>query len=239
MFVVLSRRYITVETEDVVFRKIATALLTLCIFSAESMAMDSRPTVEPALYAYMKRAFDAPLEFFKINIHAGPAQTSKKDCRTQYNIDGVVPWFMQKTAVALAAYQYYYGEVTLTSAYRSKQDQECVCDGERGPCAGQKWVRKKIKKGVFKMVAIKTGGMSNHQRRTAIDVRPLARTIEHYRCMQEFFKVNDQFGVHHPLGEKDLPHVEPRGNSDLRVSALLRPIRLCSHIPVLTDYVPE
>jgi len=66
------------------------------------------------------------------------SHSSARDCKTyeDKNIDKLAEPFAKFAAAFLEAYQRLYGEVTITSAYRTSKEQVCVCQGERGPCAG-------------------------------------------------------------------------------------------------------
>ena len=65
--------------------------------------------------------------------------TSRRDCKTyeDKNIARLAPPFAASAARFLHAFVEVHGHVTITSAHRTAQEQTCVCEGERGPCAGR------------------------------------------------------------------------------------------------------
>jgi len=135
------------------------------------------------------------------------SHSSARDCKTyeDKNIDKLAEPFAKFAAAFLEAYQRLYGEVTITSAYRTSKEQVCVCQGERGPCAGRPHVVKT--KGGHRIVV---RGISRHQLGIALDVRPGMGSVEEYRCLHKFASLNPQFGVYFPLGSHDYPHMELR-----------------------------
>ena len=121
--------------------------------------------------------------------------TLKYDCRTyeEKNIDRLKRPLIEATAVFLRAFVETHGSVTVTSAHRTREEQTCVCAGEKGPCSRSK--------------------PSRHFFGWAIDVRAGAGTKAEYECMQDFAKKNPQLGVHFPFGMKDRPHMEWNGRA--------------------------
>jgi hypothetical protein len=65
--------------------------------------------------------------------------TSNRDCRTyeDKNIERLSGPFAISAAAFLAEFVEVHGHVTITSAHRTAQEQSCVCEGEKGPCAGR------------------------------------------------------------------------------------------------------
>lgn len=145
---------------------------------------------------------------------------SNRDCKTyeDKNIDKLSAPFAISAAAFLSAFVEMHGQVTITSAYRSAQEQSCVCEGERGPCAGRPRVIKLKKK---KRIIVRS--TSNHQRGIALDVRAGTGSEDEFACMHEFARFNPQFGVRFPMGLRDKPHMEPTttaARNDLRVASL-------------------
>jgi len=135
------------------------------------------------------------------------SHSSARDCKTyeDKNIDKLAVTFANSAAAFLKAYRQLYGEVTITSAHRTPQEQVCVCKGEKGPCAGRPHVVKA--KGGRRVVV---RGISRHQLGLALDVRPGMGSVEEYGCLHKFALLNPQFGVYFPLGSRDYPHMELR-----------------------------
>jgi hypothetical protein len=133
--------------------------------------------------------------------------SSARDCKTyeDKNIDKLAVPFATSAAAFLEAFRRQYGEVTIMSAYRTSKEQTCVCQGERGPCAGRPHTVK-TKKG--RRVVVRN--ISRHQLGVALDVRPGMGSVEEYRCLHTFASLNPQFGVYFPLGSRDYPHMELR-----------------------------
>jgi hypothetical protein len=123
------------------------------------------------------------------------APTLKYDCRTyeEKNIERLKRPLIEATAVFLRAFVETHGSATVTSAHRTRQEQSCVCAGEKGPCSRSK--------------------PSRHFFGWAIDVRAGAGTKPEYECMQDFAKKNPQLGIHFPFGMKDRPHMEWNGRT--------------------------
>ena len=134
------------------------------------------------------------------------SRSSKRDCMTyeDKNIDRLSPAFAASAAAFLTAFVETHGRVTITSAHRTAEEQTCVCDGERGLCAG----RPRIIKGKKGRRYVKRT-TSRHQGGIALDVRPGSGSGEEFACMHEFAQLNPHFGVHFPLGQRDRPHMEP------------------------------
>jgi hypothetical protein len=132
--------------------------------------------------------------------------TSNRDCRTyeDKNIEKLSGAFAVAAARFLKAFTEVHGHVTITSAHRTAQEQACVCEGERGPCAGRPRVVK-TRKG-RRVVKRST---SRHQNGIALDVRAGTGSSEEFACMHEFAQFNPQFGVRFPMGRRDRPHMEP------------------------------
>lgn len=136
--------------------------------------------------------------------------TSSHDCHTyeDKNLEALQPAFIVSAAALLKAFVMTHGAVTITSAYRSVDEQVCVCYGERGPCAG-KPVTIYTKAGPK---VVKPVGLSRHQMGIAMDVRPGTGTEAEFMCLQEFARLNPQFGVYFPIGRIDWPHMELAGS---------------------------
>jgi hypothetical protein len=132
--------------------------------------------------------------------------TSDHDCKTyeDKNIEKLSRSFAASAGEFLRSFVAVHGAVTITSAYRSAEEQECVCIGEKGPCAGRPRV-KKLKKG--KRIVVRS--ISHHQLGIALDVRPGTGSEYEFICLQEFAQLNPQFGVRFPFGKHDYPHMEP------------------------------
>jgi len=167
------------------------------------------------------------------------SRSSKRDCRTyeDKNIDRLSPAFAASAAAFLTAFVETHGHVTITSAHRTAEEQTCVCDGERGPCAG----RPRIVKGKKGRRYVKRT-TSRHQGGIALDVRAGTGSDEEYACMHEFAQLNPQFGVHFPMGQRDRPHMEPSTTMPLtfRLASLgfvRRTIMPCTKMrTMLTDH---
>jgi hypothetical protein len=146
------------------------------------------------------------------------SRSSKRDCGTyeDKNIDRLSPAFAASAAAFLKAFVETHGHVTITSAHRTAEEQTCVCDGERGPCAGQS----RIVKGKKGRRYVKRT-TSRHQSGVALDVRAGTGSDEEFTCMHEFAQLNPHFGLHFPMGQRDRPHMEPSARMPL-------PFRLAS-----------
>jgi hypothetical protein len=131
--------------------------------------------------------------------------SSTYDCKTYEpkNIERLSGRFATSAADFLRAFIEMHGAVTITSAHRTAAEQECVCAGEKGPCAGRPHV---IKKKKHKRIVVRS--ISHHQLGIALDVRPGTGTEEEFACLQEFADLNPQLGVRFPMGKRDYPHME-------------------------------
>jgi len=94
--------------------------------------------------------------------------TSARDCKTyeDKNIDKLSPSFAMAAAHFLRSFVEVHGHVTITSAHRTAREQACVCEGERGPCAGRPRLVK-----TTKGRRIVRRSTSRHQGGIALDVR--------------------------------------------------------------------
>jgi hypothetical protein len=128
--------------------------------------------------------------------------------------------------------------VTITSAHRTAQEQACVCEGERGPCAGRpRIVATKKRRRIVKR------GISRHQDGIALDVRAGSGTDEEFACLHEFAQFNPQFGVRFPLGKRDRPHMEPAqsNHTPLRLAAIgsvTRQVTPCAKLKIMLVDAP-
>ena len=143
------------------------------------------------------------------------AGTSAKDCKTyeHKNIERLSASFAASAASFLRAFVEIHGTVTITSAHRTAREQECVCVGEKGPCAGRPRTVKN-KKGRF---VVRRNGTSRHQHGIALDVRAGTGSNEEFSCLHEFALLNPRFGVRFPLGLRDRPHMEPAPGAGAKV----------------------
>jgi hypothetical protein len=144
--------------------------------------------------------------------------TSDHDCKTyeDKNIDKLSRPFAVSAAAFLEAFVNVHGEVTITSAHRTEEEQTCVCVGEKGPCAGRPRIVKK-KKGKSAVVR----SVSHHQLGIALDVRAGTGSEDEFICLQEFAQLNPQFGVRFPFGKHDYPHMESGSRpATVKVAAL-------------------
>ena len=160
--------------------------------------------------------------------------TSTRDCRTyeDKNIDRLAPSFAVAAAGFLQAFVEVHGHVTITSAHRTAQEQACVCEGEKGPCAGRPRLVKIKKRRIVKR------GTSRHQDGIALDVRAGVGTDEEFVCLHEFAQFNAQFGVRFPLGMRDRPHMEPAlsNHKPVRIAAigsLARQVTPCAKLKIM------
>ena len=170
--------------------------------AAHAQANDRPSTPKPLL------AETLALKFLK-SLPREWSGTSARDCETyaDKNIDRLSPAFAMSAARFLHAFVETHGHVTITSAHRTAQEQACVCEGEKGPCAGRPRIVK-IKRG-RRIVRRST---SRHQSGIALDVRAGTGTDDEFGCLHEFAQFNPQFGVRFPLGKRDRPHMEPAAN---------------------------
>jgi hypothetical protein len=144
------------------------------------------------------------------------SRTSAKDCKTyeDKNLERLSPSFAVSAANFLKAFVEVHGNVTITSAHRTASEQACVCEGEKGPCAG----KPRMVKGRKGRLVIKRGGTSRHQLGIALDVRAGSGSDDEFACLQQFAHLNPQFGVWFPLGKRDRPHMEPTPTGPTKVS---------------------
>jgi hypothetical protein len=200
----------------------------------------------PALHAYEHDALSARTLFAEgqalIYLKSLPrewAGTSARDCKTyeDRNIDRLARSFAMSAARFLQAFVAVHGHVTITSAHRTAQEQACVCEGEKGPCAGRPRIVK-TKRG-RRIVRRST---SRHQDGIALDVRAGTGTDDEFGCLHEFAQFNPQFGVHFPLGKRDRPHMEPASNrTHVRLAAIgvvQRQVTPCARLKVMLVDTP-
>jgi hypothetical protein len=135
--------------------------------------------------------------------------TSDRDCKTyeDKNLERLAKPFAVSAANFLNAFRQVHGEVTITSAHRTAEEQTCVCIGEKGPCAGRPRVVVIKKKKKKRRIVVRS--ISRHQLGIALDVRPGTGSEDEFICLHEFARLNPQFGVRFPLGKHDYPHMEP------------------------------
>jgi hypothetical protein len=160
---------------------------------------------QQALPDRLPDAEDRAVEFLK-SLPREWSGTSDHDCKTyeDKNIDRLSRSFALSAARFLKAFVEVHGEVTITSAHRTPEEQTCVCVGEKGPCAGRPRLVKK-KKG--KSIVVRS--VSHHQLGIALDVRAGTGSEDEFICLQQFAQLNPQLGVRFPLGKLDYPHMEP------------------------------
>jgi hypothetical protein len=161
--------------------------------------------------------------------------SSNRDCKTyeDKNIERLSSPFAASAAALLSAFVEVHGHVTITSAHRTAQEQACVCEGEKGPCAG----RPRIVKGKKGRRFVKRT-TSHHQDGIALDVRAGTGSDEEFACLHEFAQLNAHFGVHFPMGQRDRPHMEPatRPSATFRLASLgpvLRKITPCTKMRMM------
>jgi D-alanyl-D-alanine carboxypeptidase len=180
--------------------------------AARAQALDAAGAVPAAL------AETHALQFLK-GLPREWSGSSARDCKTyeDKNIERLSPSFAFAAARFLRAFVEVHGQVTITSAHRTAEEQACVCDGEKGPCAGRPRIVK-TKKGR----RLVKRGTSRHQKGIALDVRAGTGTDDEFVCLNEFAQLNPQFGVRFPLGKRDRPHMEPATPSRglLRIAAI-------------------
>jgi hypothetical protein len=166
--------------------------------------------------------------------------TSRRDCKTyeDKNIARLTPPFAASAARFLRAFVEVHGYVTITSAHRTTQEQACVCEGERGPCAGRpRIVATKKRRRIVKR------GTSRHQDGIALDVRAGIGTDEEFACLHEFAQFNPQFGVRFPLGKRDRPHMElaQSNHTPFRLAAIgsvTRQVTPCAKLKIMLVDAP-
>jgi hypothetical protein len=184
---------------------------------------------------------DRALEFLK-NLPREWSGTSDHDCKTyeDKNIDRLSRPFAVSAARFLKAFVEVHGEVTITSAHRTEEEQTCVCVGEKGPCAGRPRIVKK-KKGK-RTVSFVVRSVSHHQLGIALDVRAGTGSEDEFICLQEFAQLNPQLGVRFPLGKQDYPHMEPGlGATIVKVAGLVSPratITPCHKMKIMLTDTP-
>jgi hypothetical protein len=170
------------------------------------------------------------------------SQSSTRDCKT-YEVKNILrlhPSFATAAANFLSAFSDAYGVVAITSAHRDSDEQQCVCEGEKGPCAGRLRT-KKVKRGK-KTITVHFRGLSRHSSGLALDVWPGIGTDAEFLCMHEFAERNPRFGVQFPLGMRDRPHMEMRRgwSPRLRYAALAGPtVQPCSSLPAYGYWMDE
>lgn len=204
-------------------RVLMAGLVCLWAGSASVWAEDAPPTFKPdgvegQALAYLK------------SLKREWSGTGDHDCHTyeDKNLARLQPAFIVASAAFLKAFVETHGAVTITSAYRSENEQVCACYGERGPCAG-KPVTVLTRNGP---VTVKPVGMSRHQLGIAMDVRPGTGTEAEFLCMQEFARANPQYGVQFPMGRYDLPHMELMGarGPAIRVASIVPSVAAAAKI---------
>ena len=222
--------------------------------TAQAVFGDIIPTEKEA-YEYL---LGLPREF---------AGFSSYDCHTyeDKNILGLKQGFARRSAYFLNATASLYTRdiITVTSAYRSREEQQCVCKGESGPCArdhterfSKKVKTKEKKKGKSRSLIVWMSkfiqGHSHHQEGIAMDVRfgwPIDPTgipdeaiisyrKQMYACFHELAALNPQFGIHFPYHD-DNPHFEPSSISDKEMEAMKhKPVTPCRSYPAMLDKHP-
>jgi hypothetical protein len=207
------------------------------------VAMTASPALEShasdALSAAISHDEEKAIKYLK-SLPREWAGTSNRDCKTyeNKNIEKLSRSFAVSAARFLQAFVEVHGRVTITSAHRTAQEQACVCEGEKGPCAGRPRVVK-TKRG-RRIVKRST---SRHQEGIALDVRAGTGTDDEFVCLHEFAQFNAQFGVHFPLGKRDRPHMEPAAprRRNLRIAAIsvmARQVTPCSRLKVMLVDTP-
>lgn len=205
-------------------------LLTAAFYIAGAGASSASDAV-----AALARAPDGPANFLK-TLPREWSGTSARDCRTyeDKNIERLSRTFSASAANFLRAFVEVHGNVTITSAHRTALEQACVCDGEKGPCAG----KPRIIRGRKGRIVIKKSGISRHQLGIALDVRAGTGSDEEFACLHEFAQLNPQFGVWFPHGKRDRPHMEPKagGSTNVKLAALgsmPRPVNPCTNMKTM------
>jgi hypothetical protein len=188
------------------------------ILAAACAACGAAAWAQGTLPSRSPSAEDRAVEFLK-SLPREWSGTSDHDCKTyeDKNIDLLSRSFAVSASRFLKAFVEVHGEVTITSAHRTQEEQTCVCVGEKGPCAGRPRIIKK-KKG--KNVVVRS--VSHHQLGIALDVRAGTGSEDEFICLQEFAQLNPQLGVRFPFGKRDYPHMEPgvSRSSSVKVAAL-------------------
>ena len=185
------------------------AIMTVVVL-ALSTALSAAQSLREYAQSYVS-AID-----FLLQTPAGPAGSSSYDCKTYEakNIRRLDPQLAERVAIFIREWNNLnYPRIRITSAFRSAQEQMCVCEGEKGPCAWQLhtktvYFRKKVHTIAWR------GKQSEHQGGNAIDVSAISKddsdnvVMLKYRCMHEFAKFNPQFGLDFPYGDHDRPHAQ-------------------------------
>ena len=212
-------------------------MLSVFVTMTASLAFQARASEAPA--AATSSVEGQALKYLK-TLPREWSGTSDRDCKTyeDKNIDGLSGAFAKSAARFLRAFVELHGHVTITSAHRTAQEQACVCEGEKGPCAGRPRIVK-TKKG-RRVVRRST---SRHQDGIALDVRAGTGTDDEFACLHEFAQFNPQFGVHFPLGKRDRPHMEPAASQrrPLRIAAFVvipRQITPCAKLKIMLVDTP-
>jgi hypothetical protein len=211
-------------------------LLSVFMLVAAMPAGHAQMNVPPS--APMPRTEAEALAFLK-SLPRMWAGTSRRNCKTydDKNIDRLSPSFALDAARFLHAFVEMHGHVAITSAHRTAEEQACVCEGERGPCAGRPRIIRTKKRG-----RIVKRGISRHQQGIALDVRAGTGTNDEFACLHEFAQFNPQFGVHFPLGKRDRPHMEPAASkrTSVRVAgigAMGRKVVPCATLTVMLEHL--
>jgi uncharacterized membrane protein YgcG len=127
----------------------------------------------------------------------------KSGCKTasDESIGKLSPQFSVCAAKFIKAYTQSSGvKMSITSAFRTPEQQSCVCQGETGMCGAPGKLNPKT--------GIVEGG-SNHQRGIALDINPSDRN---YEKLHGFAKSNPNYGISFPHGMGDRVHIQPNGN---------------------------
>jgi len=208
------------------------SMCLMCTPTCVAVAQESSPAATAAL-EYLK---SLPRKW------AGEGQPirSDYDCHTyeDKNIDRLIPTFATRAATFLQAFHAMYenavATLTITSAHRTHEEQACVCEGERGPCAGRVWARVWIDRHMQWMGRMLPGKHSSHESGLALDVRAGVGLKVEYQCMQDFAQQNPQYGIYFRLGMKDRPHMQSNGMSEdkLRPGSPAKRVPSCEKLDV-------
>ena len=213
---------------------VLSAIVTMTAHPAVHAQGNDRPPTAPASLA------ETQAQKFLKSLTREWSGTSRRDCKTyeDKNIDRLAPPFAASAARFLRAFVEVHGHVTITSAHRTAEEQACVCEAERGPCAGRpRIVATKKRRRIVKR------GTSRHQDGIALDVRAGTGTDEEFACLHEFAQFNPQFGVRFPLGKRDRPHMEPAqsNHTPLRLAAIgsvTRQVTPCAKLKIMLVGAP-
>ncbi len=218
-------------------RKAAIALTIA--YAAWGSAVCAEDNISPPRGASVQ---DRAAEFLK-TLPREWSGTSDHDCKTyeDKNIDRLSRPFAVSAARFLKAFVEVHGEVTITSAHRTVEEQTCVCVGEKGPCAGRPRVVKR-KKGK-RTVSVVVRSVSHHQLGIALDVRAGTGSEDEFICLQEFAQLNPQLGVRFPFGKQDYPHMEPGGSppAPVKLAGLVSPrssVTPCNKMRIMLTDTP-